>query len=158
MKSVTDSKWQKEAAREQSAFSRFRDLSRARRAPFARDYPPKTGEPIMGNPPKTREPIMGNNRLFSPKPESRSWGTIGSLQLLQKTKLQKKAACPQELDSDFGGPFTHTSRTHALRPKPEPEPEPVKASRPLNCVLVINDNYKWTNCFIEIYESRMVYI
>jgi hypothetical protein len=33
----------------------------------------------------------------------------------------------------------------------------VKASRPLNYVLVINDNYKWTNCFIEIYESRMVH-
>jgi hypothetical protein len=33
----------------------------------------------------------------------------------------------------------------------------LKASRPLNCVLVINDNYKWTNCFIEIYECRMVY-
>jgi hypothetical protein len=33
----------------------------------------------------------------------------------------------------------------------------LKASRPLNCVLVINDNYKWTNCFIEVYESRMVH-
>jgi hypothetical protein len=33
----------------------------------------------------------------------------------------------------------------------------LKASRPLNYVLVINDNYKWTKCFIEIYESRMVH-
>jgi hypothetical protein len=33
----------------------------------------------------------------------------------------------------------------------------LKASRPLNCVLVINDNYKWTNYFIEVYESTMVH-
>jgi hypothetical protein len=35
--------------------------------------------------------------------------------------------------------------------------DPLKASRPLNYILVINNNYKWTNCFIEIYESRMVH-
>jgi hypothetical protein len=33
----------------------------------------------------------------------------------------------------------------------------LKASRPLNCVLIVNDNYKLTNCFIEFYESRMVH-
>jgi hypothetical protein len=33
----------------------------------------------------------------------------------------------------------------------------LKASRLLNCVLIIDDNYKWTNCFIEIYKSRMVH-
>jgi hypothetical protein len=48
---------------------------------------------------------MGNNRLFTDVTEK---------------NMQNKADFPQELDPDFGGPFTRTSRAHALRPKPEP--------------------------------------
>jgi hypothetical protein len=64
--------WQKEAAWEQSAFySRFQDLSRACRAPFARGRRADHGEQSALSP-ETGEPITGNYRLFTVVTENKS--------------------------------------------------------------------------------------
>jgi hypothetical protein len=123
VKSVTDSKWQKEAAGEQSAFYSLR--------------------------PRPESRFIGNNRLFRPRLKSRTFRERSALysrnsspETEEQSALspetgepigslpdrQKEAACPQGLDPDFGGPFTRTSCASARSPSPARPGESRRAS------------------------------